>query len=123
VFRHVVEALSDDTNDLIRQTAQLARLEAQAATQSLKGLAVGLVAGLALAVGGMLVLLAALVLIGVALGLPPWASALLVATLLVAAGAAIIWVFSSQFTPQTLSLPRTRRSVRDTLSWIKEGAP
>lgn len=122
-FRHVVEALSRDSNELLRQTALLARLEALEATQSLKGLFIGIVAGLALTIGGLLVLLSALVLIGIALGLPPWASALIVAFLLVAGGVGIFWVFYAQFSPQTFSLPRTRRSLRDTLTWITEGAP
>lgn len=122
VFRHVVEDLARDVHALASETATLAKLEAQDASATLRNALAGIAAGVCLGFGGLIVLLGAFVLILVALGLPPWAAALLVSTTLLGVGAILVWMFYAQLTPDLLSLPRTRQSVRDTLSWLKDGA-
>lgn len=122
VFRHVVEDLARDVRAIIVDTAALARLEASAASATLRGALAGLFAGALLIVGGLFVLLGTAVLILMALGLPPWVAAALVSVALIGGGIALMWVCASQVTPGLLSMPRTRRSLRETLAWLADGA-
>ncbi len=122
VFRNVVEELARDVHTLASETATLARLEASHASTTLRTALAGIAAGVFLGGGGLIVLLGAFVLILVALGLPPWAAALTVAATLLGVGTLLVWMFYAQLTPELLSLPRTRQSVRDTLAWLRDGA-
>jgi hypothetical protein len=118
-LRRLLPALSADLNLLFGQTLALARVEAASVLRSTVLYVAVAVAGVALAVGGFLVLLSALVLIAVALGLPPWAAATLVGLLLVIAGALTAYFCVAGLKQLGFTLPHTRRSLKDTLAWLK----
>jgi hypothetical protein len=68
------------------------------------------------------VVVAALVLVAIALGLPAWAAASLVGVLLVVAGAGTIQAFLTKLRRVRLNLHETRASVTETIQWLKEQA-
>lgn len=115
----VLAALSADLRALISETAGLARSEISRASSALTTSTVGIIAGAIVLLLGVAVLAAALVLIGIALGLYPWAAALLVGLLLCGGGAITIWVFLAQLKTVDYNLTETRRSVTETLTWLK----
>jgi hypothetical protein len=118
-FRPHLRALSRDLRRLLEQTMGLARTEINTAVQSVL-LYVAIAAGaVVVAIGGLLVLLSALVLIAVALGLPPWAAATLVGLLLVGAGAGTAYACVTKLRQVECDLRHTRRSVKETLGWLK----
>src|SRR5262245_3654723 len=91
-LRELLGDLSSELYALGAQTAALARAELRAASATLKlSLLLGAV-GLLLAVAGSLVLLTALVLIAIALGMPPWAAAVSVGLVLCAGGGLAVWL-------------------------------
>jgi hypothetical protein len=87
-FRPLLLSLSRDLRLLLDQTAGLARAEIQTAVRSTVFYLAIAGGGVVTAIGGLLVLLSAFVLIAIALGLPPWAAATVVALLMIGAGAA-----------------------------------
>lgn len=115
----VLAALSADLRALISETAGLARSEISRASSALTTSTVGIIAGAIVLLLGVAALAAALVLIGIALGLYPWAAALLVGLLLCGGGAITIWVFLAQLKTVDYNLTETRRSVTETLTWLK----
>ena len=115
----VLAALSADLRALISETAGLARSEISRASSALTISTVGIIAGAIVLLLGVAALAAALVLIGIALGLYPWAAALLVGLLLCGGGAITIWVFLAQLKTVDYNLTETRRSVTETLTWLK----
>jgi hypothetical protein len=121
-LRPLLQTLPREIRALVGQTQALARAEASEATRSMRTALIGLVAGVALVIGGLFVTLSALVLIVIALGLPAWAAATLVAVVLTAGGGTLVWWFSGLLSEVDLTLPRTRRSVSETVEWLKAGA-
>jgi len=115
----VLAALSADLRALISETAGLARSEISRASSALTISTVGIIAGAIVLLLGVAALAAALVLIGIALGLYPWAAALLVGLLLCGGGAITVWVFLAQLKTVDYNLTETRRSVTETLTWLK----
>jgi hypothetical protein len=104
---------------LLEQTVRLARTEIDTAVQTTL-LYVGIAAGaVVVAIGGLLVLLGALVLVAIALGLPPWVAAILVGILLVGTGAAAAYACVTKLRHVELDLRHTRRSVKETIGWLK----
>jgi hypothetical protein len=116
-FRPHLLALSRDLSVLLDQTVSLARTETNIAVRAILLYVGCAVAAVVAVIGGLLVLLSALVLIAIALGLPSWAAASLVGILLVAAGAATAYVCVTKLREVRLDLPQTRRSVKETLGW------
>ena len=107
---------------LLDQTVGLARAEINTAVRSTL-LYVAIAAGaVVVVIGGLLVLLSALVLIAIALGLPPWAAASLVGILLVGAGAGTAYACVTKLRQVEFDLRHTRRSVKETLGWLKTQA-
>jgi hypothetical protein len=121
-FRPGLLSLSNDLGLLLQQTVQLARTEINTAAQYTL-LYVGIAAAaLVVAIGGLLGLLGALVLIAIALGLPAWAAATLVGFLLVGVGAGTAYVSVTKLRQLEFDLRHTRRSVKETLGWLKTQA-
>jgi hypothetical protein len=121
-FRAHLLSVSSDLRLLLEQTVGLARTEINAAVQSTL-LYVGIAAAaVVVVIGGLLVLLGALVLVAIALGLPPWAAATLVGVLLVGAGAGTVYVCVTKLRQVEFSLRHTRRSMKETLGWLKTQA-
>jgi len=115
----LLAALSADLRLLLTETAGLARAEMQASASALALSMAGIVAGAVVLLMGLMVLIAALVLIVVALGLRPWAAALLVGVLLSGIGALTISAFLAKLKLVKYNLEETRRSVTETLAWLK----
>lgn len=118
-YRPLLVAMSRDLWLLCSQTLTLARLEIVTSARSM-ALHVAVAAlGMVVAIGGVLVLLSALVLIAIALGLPPWAAASVVGALLVGVGAATAYLSVIGLLDGGLAAPHTRRSIKDTVEWLQ----
>lgn len=115
----VLAALSADLRLLVADTVGLARAELQRTTSALVAVMVGMIVGGIVLLLGILVLASALVLMAIAVGLSPWAAALLVGLVLSAGGAITIWSFLAQLKTVNYDLAETRRSVTETLAWLK----
>ncbi len=100
----------------------LARLEVSNAVGTIAWSALGILAGSVIAFGGFGVLVTALVLIAIALGLPPWAAALLVSVALMAVGAGMVVYFVNDLRSAQLTLKETRDSLKETMEWLKHEA-
>jgi hypothetical protein len=121
-FRPAVLALSRDLRLLFDQTVSLAGAEIKTAVRSTL-LYVAVAAGaVVIVICGLLVLVSTLVLIVIALGLPPWASAGLVGFLLVGVGAGIAYFCLTKLRQGEFDLRHTRHSVKETLEWLKAQA-
>jgi len=118
-LRELVSGISVDIQLLVAQTFALARLEASAAAWALTWCGVGVLASASIAVAGALVLVSALVLVLVAIGVPPWAAALAVGAVLTAGGAFSAHHFLVSMRRTEIGLRETRRSLRETLEWLK----
>ena len=119
----LLAALTADLRLLLTETVGLARAEVQASTSALAMSIAGIAAGAVVLLMGVLVLVAALVLIAVALGLPPWAAALLVGVLLSGVGALTISGFLAKLKLVKYNLEETRRSVTETLACLLYTSP
>jgi hypothetical protein len=118
-LQDLLNGLSTNIQVLVSQTVTLARLEASAAASQLGWSAAGLLACLLVALAGVGVLVAALVLILIALGLPAWAASAVVGLVLTAGGALGARFCVSAMRQTELSLKETRNSLRETLAWLK----
>jgi hypothetical protein len=118
-LKDLLDGISTDVRLLASQTLILARLEASAAASTLAWSAIGVLAGVFAAAAGGAVLLAASVLVLVALGLPAWAAATLVGTVLTGAGAVSARHFLGTVRHAELGMRETRESLRETLEWLK----
>jgi hypothetical protein len=121
-FRPLLLSLSRDVRLLLDQTVGLARVEINTAVRSAMLYLAIAGAALVAVVGGLLVLVSALVLIAIALGLPPWAAALVVALLMIGGGAGVTYLSVTKLRHVEFDLPHTRRSVKETLAWLKAQA-
>ena len=121
-FRRLLESLSRDLRTLLAQSMGLARAEASESIRAVILYVAVAMVGVVVLVGGLLVLLAALVLIAVTLGLPPWAAASLVGLLLAGLGAGTAYFCIASLQAVPFGFPRTRRSVKETLAWLKTQA-
>ena len=112
--------LSRQLSTLVRKEIELARTEvtsrARAATQD----AALIGAGGALAYAGVLVLLGAVVLVLVDAGLEPWVAALLVAVVVMAIGAALVWRGREGLRTTSLAPERTIETLKEDAEWAKE---
>jgi len=116
--RELLGGLSADVRSLASQTATLARLELSKAAADVARSMAGVAAGVVLSVAGLAVLVGALVLILIAVGLPPWAAALIVGSVLIVGGGLLAVVFGSALRDADFELKETRASVRETLHWL-----
>ena len=118
-LRDLLNGISTDVQLLASQTLTLARVEASTAASKVAWSAMGVLAGAFVAVAGVAVLVSALVLVLVALGLPPWAASTIVGVTLTAAGAIAARYFIGLMRTAELGMKETRESVRETLAWLK----
>lgn len=118
-LRHRFDEIASDLGLLALHTMALARLEGRAAARAvLIAVATG-VAAAAIAVAGALTLVSALVLTAVALGLPPWAAALVVGGLLTVGGVLGVQVAMAGLTRVRAEFPETRAAFSENLEWFK----
>ena len=121
-LRGRLSEVSADVRTLIAQTLTLARLEFLAGASKLARCGIGIVAGLSMAVAGLAVLISALVLGLIALGFPAWAAAALIGVLLTTAGAIGTVYFIRTARQTEIGLKQTRKSLRQTMEWLKHQA-
>jgi hypothetical protein len=111
--------LSRETGTLIRQEVALARVElTQKATVAGQRLGRVVVGG-ALAYAGLLVVLAAIVLILVRVGLPAWAASLIVGVLVIAIGGLMARTALAALGQGDLAPTETIRSMKENAEWAK----
>ena len=111
--------LSRETRTLVHQELQLAKTElTEKASQMGKG--AGLVAGGGLiAYGGLLAMIAAMVLVLIAIGLPPWAAALVGGVLAAGIGYLLIRSGLAALKPQNLTPRKTMETLKEDAQWLK----
>ena len=118
-YRPLLLSVSRDLWLLCVQTMALARAETRTSVGSTVFYLAVAAGGVVVAIGGLLILLSALVLIAIALGLPAWAAASLAGILLVGAGAGTVYFCVTSLLEVEFTMPRTRRSIKDTVVWLK----
>jgi putative superfamily III holin-X len=114
--------LSRAVRTLIQQEVELAKTElSEKATKMATG--VGMIVGGALiAYGGLLAVLAAIVLALIALGLPPWIGALLGGSLAAGIGYLLIRSGLGALKPQALMPRKTIETIKEDAQWVKAQA-
>ena len=111
--------LSHDTRTLVQQELQLAKTElTEKAAQVGKGAGL-IVGGGLIAYGGLLAIVAAVVLILIALGLPPWAAALVGGIVVAGIGYLLIRFGLAALKLQELTPRKTIDSLRENARWLK----
>jgi len=121
-LRELFGAVSEDLRALVSQTTELARLEIASATSALVTSVVGVALSLVIVLGGIGVLMSALVLIAIALGLPAWAAATAVGLVLAIGGALSARRFLGKARSVSITLSETRESITETIEWLKTQA-
>ena len=111
--------LSRETRTLIQQEIQLAKAElAEKASRMGKGAAM-IVGGGLLAYGGLLAIVAAVVLALIAIGLPPWAGALLGGILIAGVGYVLIRSGLAALRRHDLTPQQTIETLKENVQWVK----
>ena len=114
--------LSRETRTLVQQELQLARTElTEKASRMGKGAAV-IVGGGLIAYAGLLAIVAALVLILMAIGLPPWAAALLGGVLVAGIGYLLVRSGLATLKSQELAPRKTIETLKEDAQWLKAQA-
>jgi hypothetical protein len=114
--------LTRDTRTLIEQEIQLARTElAQNAKRIAPSLTL-IVAGGLMAYGGMLAIIAAVVLGLIAIGLAAWAAALLGGVVIAGIGYALLRAGLSSFRPRDLKPRQTIETLKEDARWLRTQA-
>ena len=119
--RSVAGLLSDMASEtilLFRQELALLKAELHEKLGRIGQGAAALGAGAFLVFSGWLILLSAAVL-GLAMVLPAWLAALIVAIVVLAIGAALLLIGKKQFDAQALMPKRTIRSLREDEAWLR----
>jgi hypothetical protein len=115
--------LTDQISRLIRQEIALARTETMARVSTVGRDVALIAAGGALAYAGLLVLLAAVVLILIDAGLDAWAAALLVGVLVALIGGGLVMAGRNRLRTADVTPRRTIETLRDDADWAKERMP
>jgi uncharacterized membrane-anchored protein YhcB (DUF1043 family) len=111
--------LSRETRTLVQQELQLAKTELTEKASKL-GKGAGLIVGGGLiAYGGLLAIIAAMVLITVALGVPPWVAALVGGVLAAGIGYLLIRSGLAALKPQELTPRKTIDTLKEDAQWLK----
>ena len=114
--------LTRETRMLIQQEIQLARTElSQNAKRVIPSLTM-VVAGGLIAYGGLLAIVAAVVLGLIAIGLAAWAAALIGGLVVAGIGYALIRAGLASFRPQDLTPRQTIETLKEDVRWLKTQA-
>lgn len=111
--------LANETSTLVRLEIALFKAELQEKLRRLGQGGGALAAGGLIAFSGWLVLLAAAVL-GLSHALAPWLAALIVAVVVIALGAGLLWFGKRQVGADALVPHRTLNSLREDQAWIRD---
>ena len=111
--------LSRETRTLVQQELQLAKTElTEKAFKMGKGAGL-IVGGGLITYGGLLAIIAALILITIALGVPPWAAALVGGVLAAGIGYLLIRSGLAALKPQELTPRKTIDTLKEDAQWLK----
>jgi Putative Actinobacterial Holin-X, holin superfamily III len=111
--------LSRETRTLVQQELQLAKTElTEKASRMGKGAGL-IVGGGLIAYGGLLAIIAAMVLITIALGVPPWAAALMGGVLAAGIGYLLIRSGLAALKPQELTPRKTIDTLKEDAQWLR----
>jgi Putative Actinobacterial Holin-X, holin superfamily III len=111
--------LSRETRTLVQQELQLAKTELTEKASKL-GKGAGLIVGGGLiAYGGLLAIIAAVILITIALGVPPWAAALVGGVLAAGIGYLLIRSGLAALKPRELTPRKTIDTLKEDAQWLK----
>lgn len=111
--------LSRDTRTLIQQEIQLARTELAQNVSRMTGSVTMIVAGGLIAYGGLLAIVAAVVLALIAVGLAPWAAALLGGVVIAGIGYGLLRAGLGAFRPTDLAPRQTIETLKEDARWLK----
>jgi len=111
--------LSRETRTLIQQEIQLAKTELAEKTSRIGKGAAMIVGGGLLAHAGLLAIVAGVVLVLIAIGLPPWAGALLGGILFAWAGYLLIRSGLAVLRQQELTPRQTIETLKENAQWVK----
>jgi hypothetical protein len=111
--------LTRDTRTLIQQEIHLAKTELAHNASRMAGSVTLIVAGGLIAYGGLLALVAAVVLGLMAIGLVAWAAALLGGIVIVGVGYALLRAGLAAFRPQDLTPRQTIETLKEDARWLK----
>ena len=119
-LKELVSGLGRDMGLLVRQEIELAKVEmSEKAAQVAKGAAT-IGTGAFMAYAGLLALVAALALIGIAIGIAAWLAVALVAVILLIVGYAAIQSGRRKITSGPPPLSRTKDTAKETVHHLKE---
>ena len=111
--------LSRETRTLIQQEIQLARTELAQNVSRMTGSVTMIVAGGLIAYGGLLAIVAAIVLALIAVGLAPWAAALLSGVVIAGIGYVLVRAGLAAFRPTDLAPRQTIETLKEDARWLK----
>jgi uncharacterized membrane protein YqjE len=111
--------LSRETRTLIQQEVQLAKTELTEKVTSLGKGAGMIVAGGLVAYGGLLAIIAGVVLVLIAFGLSPWVAALLGGVVIAAIGYLLVRAGLSALQQADMKPRKTIESLKEDAQWIK----
>jgi Putative Actinobacterial Holin-X, holin superfamily III len=111
--------LSQEARTLIHQELQLAKIELTEKASTMARGAAFVVGGGLLAYGGLLAIVAAIVLVLIALGLPAWAGALLGGVVVAGTGYVLIRSGLAALRPQQLVPRETIETLKEDAQWLR----
>jgi hypothetical protein len=111
--------LTRDTRTLLQQEIQLAKTELAQNASRLTGSLTLIVAGGLIAYGGLLAIVAAIVLGLMAIGLVAWAAALVGGVVIAGIGYALIRAGLASFRPRELTPRQTIETLKEDARWLK----
>lgn len=111
--------LTRETRTLIQQEIQLAKTELSQSASRLAGSLTLIVAGGLIAYGGLLAIVAAVVLGLIAIGLAAWAAALLGGVVIAVIGYALVRAGLASLRPQDLAPRETIETLKEDARWLK----
>lgn len=111
--------LARDTRTLIQQEIQLAKTEVAQNVSRLTGSVTMIVAGGLIAYGGLLAIVAGVVLGLIAIGMAPWAAALLGGIVIAGIGYALVRAGIAAFRPNDLAPRQTIETLKEDRRWLR----
>jgi len=111
--------LTRETRTLIQQEIELAKTELGQNISRMTGSVTMIVAGGLIAYGGLLAIVAAAVLALIAIGLAPWAAALLGGIVIAGIGYALVRAGLAAFRPSDLTPRQTIETLKEDAAWLK----
>jgi uncharacterized membrane protein YqjE len=119
-LKDLVAGVGRDMGLLVRQEIQLAKVEISEKVSRVAGGAVSIGVGAMVVYAGVLAIVAALVLVGIAIGVTAWLASAIIGVLLLIGGFAAITGGKKRMVSGPPPLQRTKDNARDTVAQLKE---